>query len=526
MNQNKIFGNWINGKEVHSGSLPFSTYNPILDQPNSGDFIEATADEVSQAVEYASKDFYEFSRLSGDRRGEFLDAIAYEIEALGDDLIQTYCNETGLPEGRARGERGRTLGQLKLFADEARSGSWQMPSIDLAIPDRSPLPKADIRKVMLPLGPVAVFGASNFPLAYSTAGGDTASALAVGCPVIVKSHPMHAGTSFMVASAIVNAVHRTKMPKGIFAHLNSRDHRIGQQLATHPMVKAIGFTGSEKGGRALFDLAAQRKEPIPVFAEMGSVNPVVVFPEKLEHENDQLVQELSDSIMLGTGQFCTSPGLIFGIEGALWKSFCAQMGSSLSQRATQSMIHPNLKYAFNQMKSEQLKHAGLTTLCSISEVNGPNHVGQSLLQLKGVDFINNPHFQHEVFGPFAVMVSCKDWEELDLAISCLKGSLTGTIMATQESLSSHVSLIEKLQHRVGRVIFNQVPTGVEVCASMQHGGPYPASTDSRFTAVGNDALLRWVRPVSFQNFPQTLLPKALQTKNSLGLDQRIKSIKK
>ncbi len=521
MKQEKIFGNWINGQLVHSGSQHFSTFNPILDQPISGRFIEATTEEVNYAAESASSVFFEFSKLSGDRRAEFLERIAFEIEALGDDLIQTYCNETGLPEGRARGERGRTLGQLKIFADEARSGSWQKPSIDLPAPDRLPLPKADIRKVMLPLGPVAVFGASNFPLAYSTAGGDTASALAVGCPVIVKSHPMHAGTSFMVASAIVKAAHCTNMPNGVFAHLNSMDHRVGQQLAKHPLIKAIGFTGSEKGGRALFDLASQRKEPIPVFAEMGSVNPVVVFPEKLELQKDQLVQELSDSIMLGTGQFCTSPGLIFGIDGVLWKSFCFHLGNSLAQRATQSMIHPNLKQAYNHLKDERMQYAELTSLCSISEVNGANQVGQTLLQMNGEDFINNPDFQQEVFGPFAIMVSCKDWEELERAISCLKGNLTGTIMATEESISSRPSLVEKLQNKVGRMIFNQVPTGVEVCASMQHGGPYPASTDSRFTAVGHDALLRWVRPVSFQNFPEMMLPTALQTKNSLCLDQRI-----
>lgn len=516
------FGNWILGQEVHSGNNTFNTYNPILDRPISGDYYEATPEEVNQAVDAAANQFYEFSNLSGDRRAEFLEAIAVEIEALGDNLIQTYCDETGLPAGRAKGERGRTLGQLRLFAAEARRGAWQMPSVDLSIPDRSPFPKSDIRKMMLPLGPVVVFGASNFPLAYSTAGGDTASALAVGCPVIVKSHPMHVGTSFLVASAIIKAMQDTKMPKGVFAHLNSMDYSIGQQLVKHPKVKAIGFTGSERGGRALFDLAAQRDEPIPVFAEMGSVNPVVIFPEKLELDLDQLVGELSDSIMLGTGQFCTSPGLIFGIDDDLWKSFCTQLGSALDHRATQSMIHPSLKKAYNQMKSKLTQHPDLTSLCTISEANRPNHVAQTLASVKGVDFINNPDFQNEVFGPFAILVSCKDWEELDCAIGCLRGNLTGSIMATEDSLSKRFSLVDKLQHRVGRVIFNQVPTGVEVCASMQHGGPYPASTDSRFTAVGNDALLRWVRPVSFQNFPESLLPEALQSKNTLCLIQRIK----
>lgn len=521
MMSNNNYGNWIDGKEVAKGEFNYTSFNPIQNKPIQGNFIEATAEEVNFAAACAAKDFMTYSRLSGSRRAEFLQMIATEIEVLGADLILAYCSETGLPEGRAKGELGRTLNQLRLFAEQARINTWQMPSIDLAQPDRSPMPKSDLRKMMLPLGPIAVFGASNFPLAYSTAGGDTASALAVGCPVIVKSHPMHAKTSYMVASAVVRAAQKTQMPSGVFAHLNSKDHQVGQQIAVHQSVKAIGFTGSVKGGRALLDLAAQRPEPIPVFAEMGSVNPVIVFPDKLKDELAQIVTQLSDSIMLGTGQFCTSPGLIFGIDNDDWKLFCTSLAESLAQRDTQGMLHPNIKRGFDTSRESHLSQPEVSVLGTNSNTTNPNQASQTLTRVNAVDFILNPELQHEVFGPFALMISCKDWDELHTALEQLKGNLTGSIMANESSLNAQLNLVNTLQHRVGRLIFNQVPTGVEVCASMQHGGPYPASTDSRFTAVGHDALLRWVRPVSFQNFPESLLPQALQSANPLGLKQRI-----
>src|SRR5690606_19920256 len=321
--------NYIGNRLSAVGTKTFNTFNPQLHIDNEPIYTEATTEEINAAVTLASQAFKTFRNISGEQKAAFLNAIAAEIMALDSELIETYCSETGLPEGRAIGERGRTVGQLRAFAELVQEGSWVEASIDTAQPERKPMPKSDIRKMLVPLGPVVVFGASNFPLAYSTVGGDTAAALAAGCPVLVKSHPMHAGTGELVASAIIKADEKTGMPNGVFSNLNSSGIEVGTHLVSHPGVKAVGFTGSIRGGRALYDLAATREEPIPVFAEMGSINPVVMLPKALKHRGEALAKTYAGSITLGTGQFCTNPGLLLGIKGQALTQFIQNLSDEI-----------------------------------------------------------------------------------------------------------------------------------------------------------------------------------------------------
>ncbi|MDB0037807.1 aldehyde dehydrogenase (NADP(+)), partial [bacterium] len=350
--------NQIGNKLKAEGSIKFRTFNPKLNTENDQIFTEASDVEINEAVSLANDAFVEFRAMSGERKGAFLDAIADEILALDDTLVEVYMNESGLPEGRAKGERGRTIFQLRTFADLVREGSWVEARIDTAIPDRTPAPKVDLRKMKIGIGPIVVFGASNFPLAYSTAGGDTASALAAGCPVIVKSHPMHAGTSELVSSAIIKAAEKTGMPNGVFSNLNSRGIQVGTELVKHPEVKGVGFTGSIKGGRALFDLAAKRKEPIPAFAEMGSINPVVLMPNYLQKNVESLAKTYAGSITLGTGQFCTNPGLILGVKSDALTSFVEILGNEITEIKPMCMLHPTIAANFENGKLKLLQQDG------------------------------------------------------------------------------------------------------------------------------------------------------------------------
>jgi alpha-ketoglutaric semialdehyde dehydrogenase len=441
--------------------------------------------------------------------------------ALDDELIQTYCSETGLPEGRAKGERGRTIGQLRNFASLVHKGSWVEASIDSADPERTPAPKPDLRKMLIPLGPIVVFGASNFPLAYSTAGGDTAAALAAGCPVIVKSHPMHAGTGELVASAIIKAAEKTGMPNGIFSNLNSSGIQVGVDLVQHSKIKAVGFTGSIKAGRALFDLAAKRDEPIPVFAEMGSVNPVIILPEALQKKGKELAKTYAGSITLGTGQFCTNPGLILGVKSEELSAFIQDLGKEILQIHPSVMLHPNIIGAYEANKAEAISQPNLEV---VTEYNGevqPNFAKQMITTVEGKAFLKNTRLHQEVFGPFSMVIQCENIHQLEEIISSLEGQLTGTIIAETNEIEIHSKIIATLQNRVGRIIYNGVPTGVEVSPSMVHGGPYPSSTDSRFTAVGIHSIKRWVRPFSFQDWPNHLLPDELKNENPLQISRSV-----
>ncbi|MBT8310296.1 MAG: aldehyde dehydrogenase (NADP(+)) [Flavobacteriaceae bacterium] len=513
--------NFIGNEQSAKGNKDYKTFNPKLNIENEHVFIEATVEEINEAVNLATSAYDEFKNIGGKRKADFLNAIADEILALDDELIQTYCSETGLPEGRAKGERGRTIGQLRSFAELVSEGSWVEATIDTAIPDREPMPKSDIRKMMIPLGPVVVFGASNFPLAYSTAGGDTAAALAAGCPVIVKSHPMHAGTGELVSSAIIKAAKKTGMPNGVFSNLNSSGIEVGVQLVEHPGVKAVGFTGSINGGRALFDIASRRDEPIPVFAEMGSVNPVVILPRSLKNREADLAATYAKSITLGTGQFCTNPGLILGIKSEELTNFIQDLSEEIIKIDPSCMLHPNIIGAYENKKERAMSQLGLEVVADYESDVQTNFARQAITTVKGKTFLENATLHQEVFGPFSMVVQCDDAEQLESVISELEGQLTGTVIADENEAVNYSGVIEALKNRVGRVIFNGVPTGVEVCPSMLHGGPYPASTDSRFTAVGIHSIKRWVRPISYQDWPNDLLPDELKNENPLAITRLV-----
>ncbi|MAL61036.1 MAG: aldehyde dehydrogenase (NADP(+)) [Flavobacteriaceae bacterium] len=503
--------NYIGFELSAEGTKTYRTFNPKKNKENEHTFTEATKDEINKAAQLASEAFKKYRSISGNRRAAFLNAIADEIEALGDTLVQTYTSESGLPEVRSKGERGRTVGQLRMFAKLIENDAWREPTIDTAIPDRAPTPKPDLRQLQVPIGPIVVFGASNFPLAYSTAGGDTASALAAGCPVIVKSHPMHAGTGELVASAIIKAAKDTGMPEGVFSNLNSSGIEVGQQLVSHPKVKGVGFTGSINGGRALYDLAAKRDEPIPVFAEMGSINPVIITRKALEKRASEIASTYAGSITLGTGQFCTNPGLILTLESDFASKFIDELGEKTANIDSFCMLHPNIHSAFNKKGAEVIEQPETTLVAEYKGDVPQNYAKAKVVTAKGDAFLKNSKLHQEVFGPFSLVVQCKDETQLLQIIENLEGQLTGTIIAEKEDYSSLSVIIESLQDRVGRIIFNGVPTGVEVCDAMTHGGPYPASTDSRFTAVGNHSIKRWVRPFSYQDFPSELLPEVLKS---------------
>jgi len=513
--------NYIGNQLSATGNKTFKTFNPLLNIENQWEITEASQDEVNKAAELATEAFKTYSKISGVKKAEFLRAIADEIEALGDNLLEVYSSESGLPNGRAKGERGRTLGQLRGFANHVEEGNWVDASIDTAQPERKPLPKVDLRKMNVPLGPVVVFGASNFPFAFSTAGGDTAAALAAGCPVIVKSHPMHAATGEMVSSAVIKAAEKTGMPNGVFSNLNSSGIEVGQQLVQHPKVKAVGFTGSIRGGRALYDLAAKREEPIPVFAEMGSINPVILLPNALTNRAESIAKTYAGSITLGTGQFCTNPGLIVGIKSEGLTSFVNTLAEEIVKVEPSCMLHPNIAGAYETNKSKVLSQSGLKVLAGYENDVEANYARQVVTTVEGDTFLNNPTLHHEVFGPFSLVVQCKNEQQLEDIILNLEGQLTGTIISDDNEIAEYSNIVSALQNRIGRIIFNGVPTGVEVCPSMLHGGPYPASTDSRFTAVGVDSIKRFVRPFSFQDWPNELLPDELKNENPLNIIRNV-----
>ncbi len=472
---------------------------------------------VDEALSKAQVAFLSYKNFSGKQRATFLRAIADEIEALGTELVSTAMRETNLPEARIINERGRTTGHCRMFADLVEEGSWVDARVDTALPNRMPAPKPDMRKMLVPIGLVVVFGAANFPLAYSTAGGDTASALAAGCPVIVKAHPAHLETSKLVATAIEKAAIKTGMPQGVFQHVHGEGFEIGQALVKHPFTKAVGFTGSLAGGKALFDLANKRAEPIPVFAEMSSINPVVLLPETLSRDAAKTASSLAASITLGVGQFCTNPGLIIAIEDETLNSFIQALASEIQKAVPGTMLHQGIADNYSKRLTQTLAQKGVKTEGQTT-TQGNNAQGTPLVASVSADiFLQNPTLSEEVFGPFSLIVKCKNLEELTKVVSRGHGQLTATIIGDEAEINKHKVLINVLIEKAGRLIINGVPTGVEVCPAQMHGGPFPATTDSRFTAVGTDAIKRFVRPVAFQNFPESLLPDELKSNNPLGI---------
>jgi 2,5-dioxopentanoate dehydrogenase len=480
-------------------------------------YTDATINQVDQALKEAHIAFLSYKNFDGKKKASFLRAIADEIEALGSELVSAAMQETNLPEARIIGERGRTTGHCRMFADLVEEGSWVEARVDHALPDRTPIPKPDLRKMAVALGPVIVFGAANFPMAYSTAGGDTASALAAGCPVIVKAHPAHAHTSELVDQAIHKAAIKTGMPKGVFQHLHGAAFEVGKALVQHPLTKAVGFTGSLVGGKALFDLANQRPEPIPVFAEMSSINPVILLPETLTRDADKTAQKLAASITLGVGQFCTNPGLIIAIENQGLNNFIKALITEIQKAIPGTMLHQGIADNYSKRLKQTLEQKGVMVEGQ-SSADGNSHQGSPLVaSVSSTEFLKNPSLSEEVFGPFSLIVKCRDLSELLTVISHLHGQLTSSLIADESELQKHSNILNTLIEKAGRLIINGVPTGVEVCAAMQHGGPYPSTTDSRFTSVGTDAVKRFVRPVSFQNFPDSLLPDELKESNPLKI---------
>ena len=489
-------------------------FNPKTGESLSGDFSNANYEEVHLAVEKATEAFETYRKFSGKKKSLFLNAIADEIENLGNLLIDRCCAESGLPNARIVGERGRTVGQLRMFANLISEGSWLEASIEIADMERKPIPKPDIRKMLVPMGPVVVFAASNFPLAFSTAGGDTASALAGGNPVIVKAHSAHPGTSAFIGSAIMKAAKNTGMPDGVFSLLHGSGKVVGQSLISHSGVKAAGFTGSQVAGRILFDLANQRKEPIPFFAEMGSVNPVLLLPTAL---NPKTVEMLSTSITMGSGQFCTNPGLLLALESDLLEQFINDLSRALELIEPDVMLTEKICKAYYNDVDLSLSNQDVKVESKVQSSDELNIASSVLVSVSGESFLKNPKLAEEIFGPYSMIVKCENKDQLNNILSTLNGQLTGTVIGSEDEMQSFILSIDQLEKRVGRLIFNGAPTGVEVCSSMQHGGPYPASSDSRFTSVGAMAIKRFARPVAFQSWPDSQLPDELKNDNPLNI---------
>jgi NADP-dependent aldehyde dehydrogenase len=506
--------NFIGSKLSAVGQKTFHGFNPRTGQQLSTAFHQATEDEIDQALNLAADAFPAFRESSPETVAAFLEAIAQGIEALGDQLIEQTASETGLGRDRLVSERGRTMNQLRIFASLVREGSFVDARIDTALPDRKPIPRPDLRRMLIPLGPVVVFGASNFPLAYSVAGGDTASAFAAKNPVIVKGHPAHPGTSELVAGVIAEAVKRLGLPEGTFSMLHAVDPQVSLALVQHPAARAAGFTGSERAGRAIFDAAAQRPDPIPVYAEMGSINPVFVLPGALKERTSTIAQGLASSINLGAGQFCTCPGLVIGIDDAGFHSLRRDLTASFEQTTPTTMVHPNVLQNYERSVARTEAAAGLTFTRTKRSVDAKQTQAPPVLFDTDVDtWLSNEDLAREIFGPSAILVRGKSEDELLNLASALPGSLTASIHGTPEDLQLYRKLVSVLETKAGRLIFNGYPTGVEVSPAMNHGGPYPATTDSKFTSVGTAAILRFLRPVCYQNFPKEALPAELQNEN-------------
>jgi len=507
----------IAGQFTASGNTTFVGYNPAQETDLSTPFFEATADEVNAACQAATAACAPYKKLSDADRALFLETIAIEIVNLGDALLEQAMLESGLPLARLTGERGRTAGQLNAFAKMLREGSWVNAIIDTAQPDRQPLPKVDLRQMQIPLGAVAVFGASNFPLAFSVAGGDTASALAAGCPVVFKAHPAHPGTCEMVASAIAKAIEICNIPVGTFNLLQGASHTLGTALVQHPSIKAVGFTGSFAGGKALYNLAAARPQPIPVYAEMGSVNPVFFLPGILKEKGAALAKGFAGSITMGVGQFCTNPGMFVALADADSTTFINDTKTELNAITVGAMLTAGIKN--NYLK-------GVTQLNNFTGASDANNTEVKpqlfITDLKAIE--NNPLIVEEVFGPCSVGVIANNKSELLKLANELEGHLTATVHGTPEDFVEYAELFTILQDKAGRVVINGFPTGVEVTHAMVHGGPFPATTDSRSTSVGTTAIYRFTRPVCFQDFPNNLLPDALKDGNPLKINRLINSL--
>jgi 2,5-dioxopentanoate dehydrogenase len=515
-----ISGELFIGPERVLSTDQFQAIDASSRQPLAGEFAVATNEHVARACILADQAFEPYRTADLETRALFLEACAANIEKLGEELLSRAAAETGLARGRLETERGRTMSQLKLFAQVVRQGDWLGLRVDHAQVDRKPFPRSDLRQRRIPLGPVVVFGASNFPLAFSAGGGDVASALAAGCPVVVKAHPAHPGTSELVAGAIVDAARELALPPGVYSHLSGPGNELGAALVAHPSIQAVGFTGSRHGGLALIALAAQRQIPIPVYAEMSSVNPVVVLPAALKARGDVLAAAFVASLTLGTGQFCTNPGLVVLIDSPEADRFSGAAIAALAATPGTCMLTPGIHAAFER---------GVARLCStpaVSQIGRGRHdanrtaVG-ALFSVAAADFLKTGGLGDEVFGPSSLIVRCSGESELMSVLRKLEGQLTATLHLDQPDYALAKSLLPILERKAGRILVNGWPTGVEVAPAMVHGGPYPATSDARTTSVGTLAIDRFLRPVCYQDVPAALLPTELREDSTLRYQRMV-----
>lgn len=508
---------FIGDRRGSTGGSVFHGVNPQTGESLKPGYQSAMPAEVDEAAKLASEAFAGYSQTSGKARASFLRRIADGLDAHRDELAARAHLETALPMPRLLGEVGRTSGQMRMFAGVVEEGSWVQARIDPALPDRQPQPRVDLRSMLRPLGPVVVFGASNFPLAFSVAGGDTASALAAGCPVIVKAHPAHPGTSELAAQVIADAVAAEGLHPGVFSMLFDTSIEVGAALVKHSLVGAVAFTGSLRAGRALMDLAAARPDPIPCFTEMSSGNPVFVLPGVLRKDPATLAKNLFGSVTLGAGQFCTKPGIVLVPEVPEGEKFFEQLKSLVEESQPYTLLTPGIAREYGRATDERARQV---TLAASVEMPKAGKACQATSKLYAVcldQLIGQPELADEIFGPDTLLVHCDSTADYVRAAEALDGHLTATILGDEDDLAAHRELVQILERKAGRIIFNGFPTGVEVTHAMVHGGPYPATSDPRFTSVGSLAIYRFARPVCFQNFPQEMLPPELQDANPLGI---------
>lgn len=476
------------------------------------------AAEVERAAALATGAFDAFRSTRPAKRAAFLESIAANIMEIGDELIERAHAESGLPAARLQGERARTVGQLRLFAQVVRDGHYLRATIDSAQPQRQPAPRSDLRLLKMPLGPVAVFGASNFPLAFSVAGGDTASALAAGAPVIVKAHSAHLGTSELVGRAIQRAVQQHELPEGVFSLLFGAGRSLGEALVAHPAIKAVGFTGSRKGGLALVNIANARPDPIPVYAEMSSVNPVFLLPGALARRGEAIGRAFAESLTQGAGQFCTNPGLIIAIRSPGLESFLASAVEALQSKAAQTMLTPGIHGAYCASTDKVAASAGVDKVAlGLAPGNLANAAQALLFATDAKKFLATPELESEMFGPASIVIHCRDLAEALQVAEHLEGQLTATLQLEPEDYHDARRLLPVLERKAGRILVNGFPTGVEVCHAMVHGGPFPSTSNAMYTSVGASSIDRFLRPVCYQDLPDELLPDALKHANPLGL---------
>lgn len=510
----------IGQSSVRGNEGTLRAINPANNEKIAPDFGAGGAAEVDRACTLAQRAFDTYRETTPQQRAEFLEEIANGILALGPALIERAAQESGLPTARLEGERGRTVGQLRLFATVVRAGQYLNATLDSALPERVP-PRSDLRLRKIAIGPVAVFGASNFPLAFSVAGGDTAAALAAGCPVVVKAHSAHLGTSELVGRVIQQAVAACQLPEGVFSLIIGNGNAVGQALVNHPAIKAVGFTGSRQGGLALMRAAAQRREPIPVYAEMSSINPMFLLPHALAARAPQIGSAFIDSLTMGVGQFCTNPGLVIGLAGEHLAQFQEAASRALQAKAAGTMLTPGIHSAYVAGVERMGAIAGVTTLSQGLAAGAPCAAQATLFATDAATFLATEQLEDEIFGPSSLIVACQNEEEMHAVAEHLAGQLSATLQLDNDDHALARKLLPTLERKAGRILVNGYPTGVEVSYAMVHGGPFPATSDSRSTSVGASAIDRFLRPVCYQDLPADLLPTAVQDGNPLGLTRLV-----